>query len=37
MPALRGNDIQLVPLQEAVAELRTVPLDEYRDYGALFG
>ena len=37
MPALRGNDITLVPLEEAVAELRTVPLDEYRDYGPLFG
>jgi 6-phosphofructokinase 1 len=37
MPALRGNDIVLVELQEAVAELRTVPLDEYQSYGALFG
>jgi hypothetical protein len=37
MPALRGNDIQLVKLEEAVAELRTVPLDEYAGYGALFG
>jgi 6-phosphofructokinase 1 len=37
MPALRGNDIVLVELQEAVAELRTVPLDEYQSYRALFG
>jgi 6-phosphofructokinase 1 len=37
MPALRGNDIVLVELEDAVAELRTVPLDEYADYGALFG
>jgi 6-phosphofructokinase 1 len=37
MPALRGNDIVLVELSEAVAELRTVPLDEYASYGALFG
>jgi ATP-dependent phosphofructokinase / diphosphate-dependent phosphofructokinase len=37
MPALRGNDIVLVALSEAVAELRTVPLEEYREYAALFG
>jgi ATP-dependent phosphofructokinase / diphosphate-dependent phosphofructokinase len=37
MPALRGNDIVLVELQEAVAELRTVPLEEYGAYRALFG
>jgi phosphofructokinase-like protein len=37
MPALRGNDIVLVDLGEAVAELRTVPVEEYRSYGVLFG
>jgi phosphofructokinase-like protein len=37
MPALRGNDIVLVDLADAVAELRTVPLAEYNAYGALFG
>jgi 6-phosphofructokinase 1 len=37
MSALRGNDIVLVPLAEAVAELRTVPLPEYREYLSLFG
>jgi 6-phosphofructokinase 1 len=29
MPALRGARIELVPLSEAVAELRTVPPEEY--------
>ena len=29
MPALRGQRIELVPLEEAVAELRTVPAEEY--------
>jgi ATP-dependent phosphofructokinase / diphosphate-dependent phosphofructokinase len=37
MPSLRGNDVVLVDLSDAVAELRTVPLDEYREYTALFG
>ena len=37
MPGLRGNDIELTPLAEAVRELRTVPRDEYDGYGALFG
>jgi len=29
MPALRGTRVELVPLQEAVAELRTVPPEEF--------
>ena len=29
MPALRGTRIELVPLSEAVAELRTVPAEDY--------
>jgi ATP-dependent phosphofructokinase / diphosphate-dependent phosphofructokinase len=29
MPALRGTRIELVPLAEAVAELRTVTPEEY--------
>jgi 6-phosphofructokinase 1 len=37
MVGVRGNDIELTPLAEAVRELRTVPLDEYHGYGALFG
>ncbi len=37
MPALRGNDIVRVDLAAAVAELRTVPVEEYRSYGVLFG
>jgi 6-phosphofructokinase 1 len=37
MPGLRGNDIVLTPLEDAVRHLRTVPLDEYQGYGALFG
>ena len=28
MPALHGNEVELVPLAEAVSELRTVPVDE---------
>jgi ATP-dependent phosphofructokinase / diphosphate-dependent phosphofructokinase len=37
MPALRGTKIQLVPLAEAVAQLRTVPDDEYAAAEAFFG
>jgi phosphofructokinase-like protein len=37
MPALRGMRIELVPLADAVAELRTVPVDEYDAFTALFG
>ena len=37
MTALRSTEIQLVPLAEAVAQLRTVPLDEYEHFGVLFG
>ena len=29
MPALRGTRIELVPLNDAVAELRTVPPEDY--------
>ena len=29
MPALRGTRIELVPLSEAVAGLRTVPVEDY--------
>src|ERR671935_210668 len=37
MPALRGQRIELVPLQEAVAELRTVPVEEYEVAETFFG
>jgi phosphofructokinase-like protein len=37
MTALRGTRIELVSLAEAVAHLRTVPVEEYRRYGVLFG
>jgi 6-phosphofructokinase 1 len=37
MPALRGQAIELVPLDEAVRELRTVPDDEYRVAEVFFG
>jgi ATP-dependent phosphofructokinase / diphosphate-dependent phosphofructokinase len=37
MPALRGARIQLVPLLEAVAELRTVPVEEYEAAETFFG
>ncbi len=37
MAALRATQIELVPLAQAVAELRTVPVDEYRRFGVLFG
>jgi len=37
MTALRGTDIELVRLADAVAQLRVVPLEEYERYGVLFG
>jgi len=37
MTSLRSTRIELVPLAEAVAEVRTVPVDEYRRFGVLFG
>ena len=37
MTALRSTEIELVPLSEAVAQLRTVPVEEYERYGVLFG
>jgi 6-phosphofructokinase 1 len=37
MAALRGPRVELVTLEEAVAELRTVPADEYEQAGVFFG
>src|SRR3954466_2208486 len=37
MPALRGTEIQLVPLADAVVELRTVPAEFYEQAEAFFG
>ena len=37
MTALRGTQIKLVELAEAVAANRTVPIDEYERYQILFG
>jgi ATP-dependent phosphofructokinase / diphosphate-dependent phosphofructokinase len=37
MTALRATRIELVPLAEAVIELRTVPVEEYQRFGVLFG
>jgi 6-phosphofructokinase 1 len=37
MTSLRGTEIQLVPLADAVAELRRVPREEYERHGVLFG
>jgi 6-phosphofructokinase 1 len=37
MPALRGKDVELVPLAEAVAELKTVPPEYYAQFEALLG
>jgi 6-phosphofructokinase 1 len=37
MTALRSTEIELVPLAEAVAEVRRVPVREYERYGVLFG
>ena len=37
MPALRSTRIELVPLRDAVAELRTVPPEDYAAAEAFFG
>ncbi len=37
MTALRGTDIVLVPLEEAVGTLKTVPLERYRETEVFFG
>jgi ATP-dependent phosphofructokinase / diphosphate-dependent phosphofructokinase len=37
MASLRGNEIKLVTLAEAVAEVRRVPIEEYESLGVLFG
>jgi 6-phosphofructokinase 1 len=37
MVALRGTDIVRVPLAEATAELKTVPLERYAEVEVLFG
>jgi phosphofructokinase-like protein len=37
MTALRGTQIELVALADAVAEVRRVPLEEYRRYDVLLG
>jgi ATP-dependent phosphofructokinase / diphosphate-dependent phosphofructokinase len=37
MASLRGTEITLVPLADAVAQLHTVPIEEYVSYGVLFG
>src|SRR5829696_8389388 len=37
MPALRGTRIELVPLSQAVADLRTVPVDDYEAAATFFG
>ncbi len=37
MASLRGTEIVRVPLADAVAQLRTVPAEEYARYGVPFG
>ena len=37
MTALRSSDIVLVPLADAVAEVKRVPTEEYARYGVLYG
>ena len=37
MTALRGTDIELVPLTEATAELKTVPKEFYEEAEVFFG
>ena len=37
MPALRGTRITLVPLSEAVEQLRTVPPEDYEVAAPFFG
>ena len=37
MTALIGTEIRLVPIADAVAQVRRVPVEEYERYGVLFG
>ena len=37
MTALQGTAVTLVPIADAVAQVRRVPVDEYERYGVLFG
>ena len=37
MPALKGTCIELVPLSDAVADLRTVPVEDYAAAETFFG
>ena len=37
MASLRGDEIVAVPIAEAVAELKTVPLELYQQAEAFFG
>jgi 6-phosphofructokinase 1 len=37
MVALRGTGIMRVPLEEATRELKTVPVERYREAQVLFG
>jgi 6-phosphofructokinase 1 len=37
MTALHATEIELVPIADAVREVRRVPVDEYERYGVLFG
>jgi len=37
MVALRSTNIELVTLSDAVSQLRTVPVEEYKRSGVLFG
>jgi ATP-dependent phosphofructokinase / diphosphate-dependent phosphofructokinase len=37
MTALHATEIELVPLAAAVADVRTVPVEEYERFGVLFG
>jgi len=37
MPALRGTRIELAPLSEAAAGLRTVPVEDYEAAATFFG
>jgi ATP-dependent phosphofructokinase / diphosphate-dependent phosphofructokinase len=37
MTALRGTEVALVPIADAVAQVRRVPVEEYERYGVLFG
>ncbi len=37
MTALQGTHVTLVPIADAVAQVRRVPVDEYERYGVLFG